>query len=88
MKLDLENINNNQLTAKVVFTLKVLAFNYYAFNWEPLIEKTSISLDVSKSKQVEKFDHIVFDIKVIETDNNTLNINISDLSVRILSLKI
>jgi hypothetical protein len=82
-----ENINHNQKVINSTTTIKVLTYNFIAGIWEPLIEKSSIIIEVVKDMADEKVHCTTININFplpVNKPNAAFNINISDLSISFL----
>ena len=82
-----ENINRNKSNTTSTIIFKALSYNYIAGYWEPLIEKTSISLESMADTSNPEIYKISYDINTsaMKTNSPDININISDLSIVFLS---
>ncbi len=77
-----ENEKNKIL--KTNFEFSIYSFNYYGGNWEPIIEKTSFTIE---SSTVNNY-HTNISIKTNKSDNENnpdININVSDLTILFLN---
>lgn len=65
--------------------IKVITYNYRAGVWEPIIEKTSIGLEIVQDHTDDKFTSSTYNITISnnsEKPQSAFNINISDLTVK------
>ncbi len=63
------------------FLLKLTTYNYFAAIWEPLIEKSTLTIDYEKTIE----NNIVnkkLNFNISEHKKSVMNINISDLTVK------
>ena len=86
-KLLYEYINKYSYTLNIIVVLKILCYNYYAGEWEPLLEKSKILIEImndsSDNKNISKYFHIS-SLPLSEGKDNIININLSDLVVSFL----
>ncbi len=64
--------------------IKIITYNYLASVWEPIIEKTMVSLEIVQNYADEKISSHIFNITIptnSEKPYSAFNINISDLTV-------
>jgi hypothetical protein len=65
--------------------IKVITYNYLAGVWEPIIEKTSIGVEIVQDNADEKYTSNTYNITVSTNKDkpySAFNINISDLTVK------
>ena len=82
IKLIKENYNIKQNTINIEFVCKVIIYNYYAGEWEPLLESTKVLIDKTTDNTYTNMNMTShhFNINI----HNDLNINVSDLSIAFL----
>lgn len=64
------------------FLLKLVTYNYFAAIWEPLIEKSTLTIDYEKTTE-NNIINKKLNFNISEYKQSIMNINISDLTVNI-----
>ena len=68
----------------VSFLLKLITYNYFAAIWEPLVEKSAVTFDYQKTIE-NNITYKKMNFNISDYKNSVMNINISDLTVIIIT---
>jgi len=71
---------HSAITINLLF--KLITYNYFAAIWEPLIEKSYLTLDYEKTSENNIVNKKI-NFNILEYKQGVLNFNISDLTVKI-----